>query len=371
MTTILLGTEIREFGTTVRAKNVGRAASVSGHRSSQLPALLAKVCIILAAALGLIGPAFGQSAEWDRIVAAAKKEGKVVIYHIMVPPVVARVKADFEKAYPGIVLEESRVVAAASIARLDQERSTGADGADAGVLAELAWVDARGKEGTLKMPVGPSRNYPADYLIAGGAAPVVQLDPFVMVYNTNIVKSEIKNYRDLLKPEFKGKLGSTEAFSAITLAFYQWLEKTQGADFLPKIASQGIRLYAGAVPATQAVASGEIAVSMYTVTSVVQSLAEKGAPIKTFVPSPNVATSNVAAAFGWAKRPNAGLVFLDYIMSPRGQTVLHGSGTSASPLPGIPGAMSAANINTVDIRSFTPDFVKTGTARFREILTAR
>ena len=44
-----------------------------------------------------------QAAEWARIVAAANKEGRVVIYYSTVTPVVERIKADFEKAYPGIV----------------------------------------------------------------------------------------------------------------------------------------------------------------------------------------------------------------------------------------------------------------------------
>jgi len=336
--------------------------------------------ILLAAALlaliGLAPPrtalaqASATPAEWERIVTAAKKEGKVVLYHVLVPPVMARVKAEFEKLYPGIVIEETRMPGAVIMSKFDQERNAGADGADGTVSSELLWLEARAKEGTLKAPVGPSRNYPPAYMLSG-VAPVVALEPLIMAVNTNLIKTEVTKYQDLLRPEFKGRIGGSEPFSTLTVAWFNWIEKTQGADFLPRLAAQGPRFYTGAVPATQAAASGEVAVSFYSVASVVQPLVAQGAPLKVVVPEPNLATSYVVTAFAWAKRPNAALVFMDYLMSRQGQTTWHGKGESASPLPGVAGSLNPASINVFDPRPFPANAAQAYRERWSKIFTGR
>ena len=43
--------------------------------------------------------------QWKQILADARKEGRVVMYNSAVPVVQERLKADFEKAVPGITLE--------------------------------------------------------------------------------------------------------------------------------------------------------------------------------------------------------------------------------------------------------------------------
>lgn len=313
--------------------------------------LLAAACINATTARDARAQAPTAAGDWDRIVAAAKKEGKVVLYHVAVPPVMARLKAEFEKLYPGIVIEETRMPGSVIMSKFDQERAQSADGADGTISAELLWLEARAKEGSLKAPVGPARNYPPAYML-GGVAPVVALEPLIMAVNTNLIKTEVTKYQDLLRPEFKGRIGASEPFSTLVVAWYNWIEKTQGPDFLPRLAAQAPRFYTGAVPTTQAAASGEVAISLYSVASVVNPLIEKGAPLKIVVPEPNLATSYVAAAFAWARRPNAALVFLDYIMSRQGQTTWHGKGESASPLPGVAGSLNPATINVFDPRPF-------------------
>lgn len=330
--------------------------------------------VAVAAAVAAWTDAWAQGAanpaDWDKVVAAAKKEGKVVLYHVLVPPVMARVKAEFEKMYPGIVIEETRMPGAVIVTKFDQERAAGADGADGTVSSELLWLTARAKDGTLKAPVGPARNYPPAYLHAG-IAPVVALEPLVMAVNTNLVKSPVAKYTDLLRAEFKGKIGASEPFSTLTVAWYNWVEKTQGAEFLPKLAAQTPRFYTGAVPTTQAAASGEVAVSLYSVASVVNPLIAQGAPLRIVIPEPNLATSYVATAFTWAKRPNAALVFMDYIMSRQGQTTWHGKGETASPLPGIPGSLNPAAINVFDPTPFPPDAAKTYREKWSNIFTGK
>src|SRR5258706_13473994 len=67
---------------------------------------------------------------WKVVLAAAQKEGRVVFYSSTVPAVLNRLKADFEKAYPGIVVEASRNIGLEGMTKLEMERSSGSDGGD-------------------------------------------------------------------------------------------------------------------------------------------------------------------------------------------------------------------------------------------------
>src|SRR6185436_786894 len=84
--------------------------------------------------------------------------------------------------------------------------------------------------------------------------------PFVIMYNTKLIATPPQTYADLLRPEYRGKIGLTEAPGATQLAYYEWLERTQGVGYLAKLKSQGVKLFAGAPQASQALAAGEVAI---------------------------------------------------------------------------------------------------------------
>jgi iron(III) transport system substrate-binding protein len=62
------------------------------------------------------------------------------------------------------------------------------------------------------------------------------------------------------------------------------LDKKYGDDFLRKIAAQNPKLANGGAPASQLIASGEVAVGFPVVPSVIPALKSAGAPIDTLVP---------------------------------------------------------------------------------------
>ena len=206
-------------------------------RSARYAAMLAAAGASLCTLLVAPTTAFAQSAPagsdaWSNVVAAARKEGKIVLYSAAANPLLARLKSGFEAANPGITLEFSRYSTGELLTKLAQERETGADGADVMIATDIAWAEERLKEGSVKAPVGPAaKAWPAKYLV-GGAIPVLSLEPIVIAYNTSIVKVPINSYQDLLKPELKGKLGTLDLSATSIIAFYDWLEKTQGPDYL-------------------------------------------------------------------------------------------------------------------------------------------
>ena len=342
--------------------------AVNGRRRTALQ--LASLCAAIALVLPAV-PAMAQQAAggWANIVAAAKKEGRVVLYNSVPLPPIQRSAAGFQKRYPEIEVIYQRGPSGQLLSKIEQERNASADGADILISTEINWYVDRAKEGRLLKVQGPeARTWPAKYLFEG-AIPILDLEPFVIVYNRNEVKSNPpRGYADLLRPEFRGRLGTSELASTTVIGWYDWLEKTQGADFLQKFRAQNPKLYVGAVPGGQAAASGEIAVSAFNVTTAVKSLVDAGAPLEIVVPSPGLGIQHGAAVFGWSKRPNAGLVFLDYLMSREGQTAWNGTGESASPLAGIPGALSADSIVPVDVTAFPEPVAKAYRDRWNKVM---
>jgi iron(III) transport system substrate-binding protein len=332
-----------------------------------------------ALAMGMLGPlAHAQSkaravapSEWTRIVDAAKKEGRVVVFTTTPPGVHARIKADFEKAIPGIEMESIRLVGAQISTRIEQERAAGNIDGDAMITSELLWSLEATRKGWLKIPVGPNAQAWPEAFIKEGAVPLLGVNPFVIVYNTNLVKTPPTSYQDLLKPEFKGKIGASALVGDPVIGWYDWQERTQGAGWLAKLAAQNVKMYPGAVAPTQAVASGELAVNMWTVFGVTNPLLESGAPIKTVVPNPSYGAAYGGGVVNGSKRPNAALVFMDYMMSTRGQAAMIGNGEMASALPNVPNSLDIRTVTLHDSEKYPPSVVNAFTAKWNALFQAR
>ncbi len=299
---------------------------------------LASVRVAFASALALPLAVLAQSANWSDVVAAAKKEGKVAFYGAAAPDALQRVAAGFKKAYPDIAIEWQRGSSGPMLTKIDQERAANADGADVFLSTETSWYLARLREGKLLKPAGPAlAGWPARYLTQGTIVSA-SLQYFVLAYNKTQVPTPPKGYADLLRPEFRGKIGTSNLASTLVVAWYDWLEKSQGGDYLAKLRAQNPKIYVGPPPVAQAVASGEVAIGAFVNQQTLQTLIDKGAPVGMVIPSPALAYPYQLAALGWSKHPNAALVLMDYLMTRDGQTVLNGQDGAPSPLADIPGS---------------------------------
>ena len=328
-------------------------------------AVLGLACSLLASPAGAQQAA--PAGSWPAIVAAAKKEGMVFFYAPMGVPVLQRLTDGFKKAYPDIKVEFTRMNGGPIIVRVDQERSNGADGADLIIGSELAWMVERAKEGRFLKLAGPALNgWPSNYLFEGsyftGAYEV-----FVLAYNTKAVANPPKSYADLIKPEFSGKLGIPTVVSTMVLSLYDWLEKTQGPDYPARVMAQNPKVFISSPPLAQALAAGEIGAALLNNPSSLKSLMNSGAPINYNVPNPAYGFQVFVTALGWSKRPNAGLVLADWLMSRDGQTVWSGTGESASPLKGIPGAAEVpGTVKFYNVAEWTSEAVKRYTDRWNQ-----
>lgn len=330
-------------------------------------AILAAVAPLTASAQGAPKTGVGAGADWDKVLGAAKKEGKVVLYTATVVPVMQRIKEDFDKAYPDITLEWVRYTSGPLMIKVDQERRAGVTGADVVSSTEVGWFEDRAKESAIVRAIGPdAARFPERHLIAG-IVPVLSMEAIVMMVNTNIVKTPVNSHMDVLRPEFKGRIGMEDLLSTTVVGFYTWLEQNHGAGYLDRLAAQQPRLYTSTVGGGQSLAAGEIAIATYINTGAAVPLVKTGAPVKIVYPNPGFGNAYVGAIVNWAGHPNAAQVLMNYMMSARGQAVWNGNGDSASPLPNIPNSLDANTLQRVDLSKFPPEVVKPFTARWNKL----
>lgn len=293
--------------------------------------------------------------EWPKVVAAANKEGRVMLYSLQSPGSVDRVVSGFRKAYPEIAVQYLRSAAGRMGARLDRERASGSeDGADVWINSEPAWLKERSREGHLLRLVGPAvAGWPTRYLSENSDFAVGGMEPQAIAYNKRLLERPPRTFAELIRAEYRDMIGVPEPTFGTIAAWYEWLEKSEGAEYLPKLKTQNPKLYNNIGALMEALASGEIALAALSAPALVKPLIAQGAPIDYVVPDQTSAIPLFVAAMGWSKKPNAALVLADFFLSREGQAAWHGLGDSASPIPGVAGAVPQGSATVLDPSAYS------------------
>ncbi|HEX9880646.1 MAG TPA: extracellular solute-binding protein, partial [Candidatus Binatia bacterium] len=180
----------------------------------------------LALALALGAQPFAAAAEWDDVVAAAKKEGTVVVANGGGAGSEERrlYTEEFQKQFPGIKVDMTTAGGRSIAPRMLMERRAGKyiwDVYTGGTTTALEYLVPAGVLDPIKpaliLPevkdpknwfggaIDFSDNAATHNLVFGG-----YVKP-PLVYNTKFVKkTDIRSYRDLLDPKWKGKIVITD-----------------------------------------------------------------------------------------------------------------------------------------------------------------
>lgn len=295
------------------------------------------------------------SGGWDEVVAAAEEEGKVMFYSGGDQTQAEAVKAAFEKEYPEIEVVIEKGVKDL-FARIEAQMKSGIDGADVYFTADEPWfTDHKGE--FLPMDGPNAAAVPADAWATPNEVATVHNSPYsVFVWNTKRFPKGFDDWADFVDPSVKGHLAFRgDAASKSAAGFLDYLKTTQGEDYLEKLSAQKPKKYPSVVPMTQAVAAGEAGVTMASLPSVVSELKASGAPIASYTPADGYGIGFQVAALKNAHRPNAAVVFTDFLLSPEGQEALNGEGRGGAILPNIPGTVDMSEYTMLEGDKFTPD----------------
>lgn len=260
----------------------------------------------------------------DKVLAAAKKEGTLTLYTSIAEKDLAPVIGPFEQKY-GIKVKVWRAGSDKVLQRTLTENAGRRHGVDA-IHISAPELEALRIEKVLQ-PV----NSPAFKDLLPGMLPAHRewvatlLTVFVQAYNTNLIKKEElpKSYQDLLNPKWKGKLGiETEDFDWFAAVVTDMGEAKGTKLFRDIVSTNGISVRKGHSLLNNMVGAGEVPLALTVYNYMPEASKKKGAPVDWFVIDPAVGRANGIGIARKAPRPNAALLFYDYMLSPEAQKIL-------------------------------------------------
>jgi iron(III) transport system substrate-binding protein len=293
--------------------------SCIGTRRSALAGLLASLAVPAALAAGA-GDALAQS-DWDKVVAEAKKEGKVVVYNGTNFKIVRKLGDLFQKQH-GIAVEVLDGRATEVRERIRTEQAAGRFIGDvnytgrttAAMQATEGHFDPYGDlplVGTIEAP------FEANGIFLPSSA-----GNFALLINTTLVKDDIKSWRELEDSKWAGKILSDDPRAlGGGQVWFEVTYRTLGRDFHERIAAHNpviSRVYA---ESNRRIARGEFPIYLPFNVSEYQSL--KGLPIKVIVPQEGVPYVPFGSSLlKGAPHPNAGRLFMNFLLEPEQQLVI-------------------------------------------------
>lgn len=282
-----------------------------------------------AAVLGFLCVASTARAADQALIDAAKKEGTVTWYTTLIVNQMTRPVVDaFEKKY-GIKVEYIRADSQDIVLRVQNEAKAGKIQADVFDGAIGASTLKREKALVPYLPQSAA-HYPAEVVDPEKYWAGVNVYVLMPARNTELVKtgSEPKTWEDFLDPKWRGKLAWSSSMSAagapgfIATVLREYGEE-KGMAYLRHLAEQKIVSIDGAGRAvTDQVIAGEYAIGLHIFNNQPAMMARAGAPVAALPILPATATLNTVSLLAGAPRPNAGKLFLDFLLSGEGQTVV-------------------------------------------------
>lgn len=292
-------------------------------------------------------PTGNWKAEWDKVVAAAKKEGRVVVAESGgAGAETRRLYTDgFQKQFPEIRVDLTVSGGEGSIApRMLTERKAGRfewDVLTGGTTTPIEYLLPAGVLDPIRPALilpevtDPSKWFGRQIDFADRAANHVLVfggyvkPPFA--FNSKLLsKKDIDSYWDLLDPKWKGKTvlhdprrpGS--GLAAVTF-WYGWGEK--GKEFVRRyLTEQDVKLTGNYRQQLEWLARGDYLIGIGHNNSVMQELLSKGLPLAQFtaddIKEANYVTAAIASVslVNRAPRPNAAKVFINWMLAKETQS---------------------------------------------------
>jgi iron(III) transport system substrate-binding protein len=288
------------------------------NRSVARPALLALAFIAAATPAHAQPSSPNESVVLQKIIAAAKVEGSVMVYHTSDVATMSPALRAFESKY-GIKVENYFATGAPLSTRFSNEGAAGNMRADVFYASDTTvFVEFANLFQQLTTDNLPAHGRLPDVARLKGGLAVSQAQfSFAFMYNSNRVRpADVpRTWTDLIDPKWKGRTLLVDPRSTATFRAALHMARQHVADLLPKIVANDPRLVETPTPAAQQLAAGTGAIAFLNYPSHAVPLMEKGAPIKwATIEGPEIARS---AWMGATKgpHPNAGALFVNYLLS--------------------------------------------------------
>ena len=332
------------------------------------------LCALISLAVVLREPA--GAAEIDpALIAAAKKEGRVVFYTPMIVDQIVRPLAAAFRAKYGIEVQYLRMDSAAVVLKVLNEHR--ARRADADVFSTSLGVESLiAAKAIRKFESVSAAELPANYKDPEGYWAAPRLYVLGPAMNTRLVKPEDfpKTFDDLLLPKYTGKIvwrrnnltGATGFVGNVLMT----MGEEKGMEYLRKLSRQRLITVSISDRAVlDQIIAGEYAMTIAMTNHNVEISRKQGAPVAWSPLETAIVFSEQMGLTTLGTRPNAGRLFLEYALSREGQTVFQKAGyipTHPDVPPLEPKLLPAAGGFKGNV--FTPDYVAKNRKRWDEIV---
>jgi iron(III) transport system substrate-binding protein len=316
--------------------------------------------VMLATALVAPGIAWAQAPDYypgnyGDIVKAAQAEGKVIVYSPLDASAARALVEDFESIYPGVAVEYNDLSTSVLHNRFISEVAAGASTAD------IVWSSAMDlqmhlvKDGYALAYESPEKAKLPTWSVYENQAYGTTFEPIVFVYNkAELTPEEVPQTHADLAKLFKEKADVLEGrvtsydiensgIGFLTVA----VDSRQSEAFwdIPKaLGSVHTKFVSGSGQMIDSVASGENVFAYNQIGSYARRVADNP-DVGVIMPSDyTLVMSRVAFIPAKAPHPNAGKLWLDYLLSQRGQTIVMNQAGLYSLRSDVDGEFSAATL---------------------------
>jgi len=259
------------------------------------------------------------------IEAGARKEGEVIWYTSMSLTDFPKIVGAFEKTFPYIKIRTNRLSQSSVMPKIETEALAGHYAVDVVGSAPMEMWELKQKGYSAPYLSPELKAFPAGSFDPQGFWSSNEVTPLVLAVNTNLVPPDEapRSYQDLLQPKWKGKMnfGSDEyAWYSVML---DGMGKAKGLEYMKALARQQLHIPGGSsIMRLQLMLAGESALAIAARGRRATEYKEKGAPIDYRLLDPYPAEPNGLALMRRSAHPHASILFIDWMLSEEGQTVL-------------------------------------------------
>jgi iron(III) transport system substrate-binding protein len=298
----------------------------------------------------------GYPASYADTIATAKKESKVVVYSTTDTASAGPLIKDFQALYPGISVEYNDMNSTEIYNRFISERAAGAGSADVLWSSSMDLQIKLVSDGGAMTYASPEISHVPTWAVWKNEAFGTTYEPIVIVYNKRLLSGDEipQSHADLIRvmtqkiDKLKGKVTTYDieksgvGFMLITQDVKQnpafW-------DMAKALGVVGPRFQSSVGTMLERISSGENLLGFNMFQSYAVLRAKKDPAIGFVVPKDYcLVMSRVMFLSKTAGHPNAARLWLDYILSKRGQTVVANQAELGSIRTDVEGEMTAAGL---------------------------